>query len=145
MTVMVFPAEYTKTSLIVPLVSAAVVRFEGQLMTVLPGEGNPCYRCFVPEPPPPGLAPSCQEAGILGAAAGVMGTLQAVEALKVLLGAGEIMSHRLLVYDALACRFMVAKRGVDADCPLCGDPPRITELVVYDESCTVLRTKAEAG
>lgn len=120
----------------VPLVSAAVVRFEGQLMTVLPGEGNPCYRCFIPEPPPPGLAPSCQEAGVLGAVVGVMGTLQAVEALKVLMGIGDVMSHRFLAYDALACRFMMAARGPDPECPLCGAEPTITELVQYGVSCT---------
>jgi len=120
----------------VPLVSAAVVRFEGQLMTVLPGEGNPCYRCFIPEPPPVGLAASCQEAGVLGAAVGVMGTLQAVEALKVLMGIGDIMSHRFLAYDALACRFMMASRAPDPDCSLCGAEPTITGLVQYDVSCT---------
>ena len=119
----------------VPLVSAAVVRLEGQLMTVLPGQGNPCYRCFIPEPPPPGLVPTCQEAGVLGAVAGVMGTLQAVEALKVLLDKGEIMSHRLLVYDALECRFLVARRAVDPDCPLCGRNPKITKLSEYDITC----------
>ena len=97
----------------IPLVSAAVVRFDGQLMTVLSGEGNPCYRCLVPAPPPPGLVPTCQEAGVLGAAAGVMGTLQAVEALKVLLGIGSIMSNRLLLYDALECNFTVVDRAPD--------------------------------
>ncbi len=116
----------------IPLVSAAVLRFEGQLMTILPGEGNPCYRCFIPEPPPPGLVPSCQEAGVLGASVGVMGALQTVEALKVLLGVGEIMSHRLLVYDALGCRFTTARRVADPGCPLCGRNPSITDLVEYD-------------
>ncbi len=120
----------------IPLVSAAVLQFEGQLMTILPGESNPCYRCFLPEPPPPGLVPSCQEAGVLGAVVGVMGTLQAVEAIKVLLGIGNIMSDRLLVYDALECRFTMIKRAPDPDCPLCGNRRTITELVEYNVSCT---------
>jgi len=120
----------------IPIVSAAVLQFEGQLMTILPGEGNPCYRCFLPEPPPPYLVSSCQEAGVLGAAVGVMGTLQAVESIKVLLGIGNIMSDRLLVYDALECRFTMTKRVPDPDCPLCGDHPTITELVEYNVSCT---------
>ena len=119
-----------------PLVSAAVLQFEGQLMTILPGDGNPCYRCFIPEPPPPGLVPSCQEAGVLGAVVGVMGTLQAVEALKILLGLGTIMSHRLIVYDAMSCRFTTLKRGPDPACPLCGATRTITELVEYGLSCT---------
>ncbi len=120
----------------IPLVSAAVLQFEGQLVTILPGESYPCYRCFLPEPPPPGLVPSCQEAGVLGAAVGVMGTLQAVEAIKVLLDIGSIMSDRLLVYDALECRFTMIRRVPDPDCPLCGDRRTITELVEYNVSCT---------
>lgn len=123
----------------IPLVSAAVLRFEGQLMAVLPGKGNPCYRCYVPEPPPSGLVPSCQEAGVLGAVVGVMGALQASEALKILLGIGKIMSHRLLVYDGLECSFTNLRRRADPACPLCSPSPRITELVEYDVQCqTVL-------
>lgn len=119
----------------IPLVSAAVLQFEGQLMTILPGKGNPCYRCFLPEPPPPGMVPNCQEAGVLGAVVGVMGTLQAVEAIKVLLGIGNVLSNRLLVYDALECRFTMTKRIPDPGCPLCGDHSNITELVEYNVSC----------
>lgn len=119
----------------IPLVSAAVLRFEGQLMTVVPGEGNPCYRCFIPEPPPPGLVPSCQEAGVLGAVVGVMGTLQAVEALKVLLGVGTTMSRQLLVYDALEPSFDTLRRAVNPECPLCGAHPTVTELVDHDLTC----------
>ncbi len=120
----------------IPLVSAAVLRFEGQLLTVLPGEGNPCYRCLFPEPPPPGLVPSCQEAGVLGAVVGVMGMLQTVESLKVLLGIGDIMSHHFLLYDALEASFRTVKRISDRACPLCGENPSITELVEYDVTCT---------
>jgi len=118
----------------IPLVSAAILRFEGQLMTILPGRGNPCYRCFLPGLPPAGLVPSCQEAGVLGAVAGVMGSLQATEAIKLLLGIGDLMSHRLLVYDALEGGFRTAKRVPDPSCPLCGENPRITELVEYQEA-----------
>jgi len=111
----------------IPLVSAAVIAFEGQLMTVLPGEASPCYRCFLPEPPPPGLVPTCQEAGVLGTVAGVMGTLQATEAVKLLLGVGDLLSHHVLVYDALEGSFRVADRVADPGCPLCGEEPSITE------------------
>lgn len=119
----------------IPLVSAAVLRFEGQLMTVLPGEGNPCYRCFIPEPPPAGLVPRCQEAGVLGPVVGAMGALQAVEAMKVLLEIGRDMARRLLVYDALECSFRVIKRTQDPECPLCGPQATITHLIDYAASC----------
>jgi len=118
----------------IPLVSAAVVRFEGQLFTVLPGQGNPCYRCIVPEPPPADLVPTCRAAGVMGAVVGVMGTLQATEAIKVLLGIGEPMSHRMLLYDALTCEFRTVKRPTDPACPLCGPNATITELVQYDQA-----------
>ena len=121
----------------IPLISAAVLRFEGQLMTILPGADNPCYRCHIPEPPPSGLVPSCQEAGVLGAVVGVMGTLQAAEALKLLMGIGNPMSHRLLLYDAFGCTFTTVARRPDPACPLCGAEPRITDLVEYDVSCAV--------
>ena len=125
----------------IPLVSAAVLGFEGQLLTVLPGEGNPCSRCFLPEPPPPGLVPSCQEAGVLGAVVGVMGTLQAVEAIKVLLGVGDVASHRLLLYDAFEGAFRKCKRSPDPACPLCGESPTITELAATgQDACCITGT-----
>ena len=117
----------------VPLVTAAVIRFQGQLMTVLPGKGHPCYRCFIPQPPPPGTVPGCQQVGVLGAAAGVMGTLEAVEAIKVLLGLEGIMSDRLLLYDALQCSFRTLRRRPDPACPLCGENPSITDLAVHGD------------
>ncbi len=121
----------------IPLVSSAVLQFEGQLMTFIPGEGNPCYRCFIPEPPPAGLVPSCQEAGVLGAIVGVMGTLQTVEALKLLLGVGSSMGHNLIAYDGLDCSFRKLKRVPDPDCPLCGENATQTDLVEYDpQACT---------
>jgi adenylyltransferase/sulfurtransferase len=112
----------------IPLVAAAILGFEGQLMTVLPGPGNPCYRCYLPEPPPAGLVPSCQEAGVLGAVAGVLGTLQAAEALRLLLGVGEPLSHRLLIFDAFDMSVRTVRRAPDPACPLCGQTPTITEL-----------------
>lgn len=121
----------------VPLVSGAVLRFEGQLLTVLPGGASPCYRCYVPEPPPPGLAPSCREAGVLGAVVGVIGTLQAVEALKLLLGVEASLANELLIYEALDCRFTHTTRGRDPHCALCGPERRITDLVEYGASCEV--------
>lgn len=121
----------------IPLVSAAVVRFEGQMMTILPGE-SPCYRCYLPEPPPPDLAPNCQQAGVLGPVVGTMGTLQAVEALKVLLGLEPILSHKLMIYDALEGDFRNVKRGKDPECALCGPTATITEPSEYAEVCAAV-------
>jgi adenylyltransferase/sulfurtransferase len=104
------------------LVSAAVLRFEGQLSTFKPhcGPAHPCYRCLYPEPPPPGLVPSCSEAGVLGAVTGVMGTLQATEVLKEIMGIGETLSGRLLIWDALATEFRTIRLTRDPTCPTCG-------------------------
>ena len=105
-----------------PLVAAALSPFEGQLSTFRPylGAGHPCYRCLFREPPPPDAVPRCEEAGILGAVAGVMGTLQAVEALKELLGLGDSLDGTLLIYDALQARFHRIRIAKDPDCPTCG-------------------------
>ena len=112
-----------------PLVSAAVTRFDGQLTTFRAFEpGRPCYRCLFPEAPPEGLLPSCSEAGIFGAIAGVMGTLQAAETLKELLGLGESLAGTLLVYDALAGGFHRVAYGREEDCALCGRAPSIADL-----------------
>ena len=111
------------------LVSAAVTEFDGQLATYKPGqESSPCYRCLFPEPPPPGTAPSCSETGVLGAAAGVMGTLQALEVIKEITGAGESLAGKLLIYDALATRFRTVTVKRDPACPLCGTHPTIRSL-----------------
>lgn len=110
------------------LVSAAVLRFDGQLSVFKPHAGGPCYRCLYPEPPPPGMVPSCSEAGVLGAVTGVMGTLQATEVLKEILGIGESLSGRLLVWDALATRFRSVKLRPDPDCALCGPQATIRNL-----------------
>jgi len=106
------------------LVSAAVSEFSGQLATFKP-QGRPCYRCFLPAPPPAGTARPCTEAGVLGAAAGVMGTLQALEVIKEITGAGESMAGRLLVYEALETGFRTVKLPPDPACPLCGEHPVI--------------------
>ena len=105
------------------LVSGAVLRFDGQVSTFKPhaGPGHPCYRCLFPEPPPPGAVPACSEAGILGAVAGVVGTLMAVEALKELIGIGDGLSGRLLLYDALSASMRMIRFKRRADCPACGD------------------------
>jgi adenylyltransferase/sulfurtransferase len=115
----------------IPLVSAAAVGFEGQLFTVLPGPRAPCHRCLMPEPPEADRAASCRLNGILGPVAGVMGTLQAVEALKVLLGIGSDMAERFLQYNALEGSFRTLKRTQDPDCPLCGEQPSITSLSAH--------------
>lgn len=112
------------------LVSAAVLRFEGQLSVFKPHAhpGSPCYRCLFPEPPPEGLVPSCSEAGVLGAVTGVMGTLQATEVLKEILGIGESLSGRLLIWDALATRFRLVRLRQDPHCALCGPAATIKDL-----------------
>ena len=115
------------------LVSAAVLRFEGQLSTFKShlGPPHPCHRCLHPEPPPPGLVPSCSEAGVLGAVTGVMGTLQATEALKEVLGIGEGMSGRLLLWDALDARFRTVRLRRDPGCALCGEAATIRDLQAH--------------
>jgi len=112
------------------LVSAAVLRFEGQLSVFKPHlhDGGPCYRCLYPEPPPEGTVPTCSEAGVLGAVTGVMGTLQATEVLKEILGAGESLSGKLLIWDALVTRFRTVRLRADPDCALCGPRATIRDL-----------------
>lgn len=116
------------------LVSAAILRFDGQLSTYKPHAGGPCYRCIFREPPPPGQIPSCAEAGILGAVAGVMGTLQATEILKELIGIGDSMAGRLLIYDGLATAFRTVRVKPDPGCPLCGPTPTLTRLEQPEEA-----------
>jgi molybdopterin-synthase adenylyltransferase len=118
------------------LVSAAVTEFEGQLATYKAHErtGLPCYRCLFPEPPPPGTTPSCSETGILGAAAGVMGTLQALEVLKEILDLGESLAGKLLIYEALTTRFRSVRVPPDPACRLCGPEPEVRDLVGWDKT-----------
>jgi adenylyltransferase/sulfurtransferase len=118
-----------------PLVSAAIHRFEGQAMTYVPGHG-PCYRCLFPEPPADGLVPNCAEAGVLGVLPGVMGTIQATEAIKLIVGAGEPLLGRLLTYDALAMRFEEFRFTRRSDCAVCGDRPTIAAPADLQELCS---------
>lgn len=113
------------------LVSAAVLRFEAQLSVFRPHTGSPCYRCLYPEPPPAGLVPSCAEAGVLGAVTGVAGTLQATEVLKEILGIGESLAGRLLIWDALAASFRTVRLRRDPHCALCGEAPTIRDLSAH--------------
>jgi adenylyltransferase/sulfurtransferase len=118
-----------------PLVSAAIHRFEGQAMTYVPGRG-PCYRCLFPEPPAPGAIPSCAEAGVLGVLPGVLGTIQATEAIKLIAGIGEPLIGRLLTYDALDMRFQEFRFARRADCAVCGDHPTIIRPQDPPEVCS---------
>jgi adenylyltransferase/sulfurtransferase len=133
-----FPAKYLANDACVllgkPLVLGAVFQFEGQATVFVPGQG-PCYRCLLTTPPPPGSVPSCQEAGVFGAVPGVIGTIQAVETIKLLLGVGTSLLGRFLVFDALDMDFMDVSIERNPDCPLCGDYPTITELMDYELSC----------
>ena len=125
-----------------PNVHGSVFRFEGQA-SVFDVRRGPCYRCLYPEPPPPGLVPNCAEGGVLGVLPGVIGMIQAVETVKRLLGIGEPLIGRLLVFDALAMTFRELKLRKDPACPLCGEHPTITELQDYDELCGVASPAAE--
>jgi molybdopterin/thiamine biosynthesis adenylyltransferase len=123
-----------------PVVHASIYRFEGQVTCFIPNHG-PCYRCLYPEPPPPDMAPSCQEAGVLGVLPGVVGVLQATEAIKIILGQGKTLAGRLLMYDALATKFREMKLHRDPQCPTCGpgvDPAKI-QLIDYEQFCAIAR------
>ena len=119
-------------------IHGSIFRFEGQVTVFKPDEG-PCYRCLYPEPPPPGLVPNCQEGGVLGVLAGVIGNLQVVETLKLILGKGYTLVGSLLIYDALKTEFRKLKLKKDPKCPVCSDQPTITELIDYEEFCGLSR------
>lgn len=118
------------------LVHGSIYRFEGQVTVFKPNSG-PCYRCLYPEPPPPGMSPNCQEGGVLGVLAGIIGNLQVVEVLKLILGIGEPLVGKLLIYDALKTEFRNLNLRKDASCPLCGEEPTIKELIDYEEFCGI--------
>jgi molybdopterin/thiamine biosynthesis adenylyltransferase/rhodanese-related sulfurtransferase len=120
-----------------PNIYASIFRFEGQLSVFAPHLGGPCYRCMLPQPPDPGSVPSCAEAGVLGVLPGILGSLQAMEAIKLLIGAGEPPLGRLLHYDALNTAFREFKLRRDPECPLCGENPTVTELVDYQDFCGI--------
>jgi len=133
-----FPTRYLVNDAAVwhglPVVHGSIYRFEGQVTVFAPGVG-PCYRCLFPQPPPPELAPSCAEGGVLGVLPGVIGSIQATEALKLAIGIGEPLIGRLLLFDALALGFSEVELRRDPDCPVCGDSPTITEYIDYAEFC----------
>jgi molybdopterin/thiamine biosynthesis adenylyltransferase len=118
----------------IPVVHGSIYRFEGQVTVFKPFEG-PCYRCLFPEPPPPELAPSCAEAGVLGVLPGVIGTIQATEAIKLLLGIGDPLVGRYLLYDALEGSFREVRLRRDPECPVCGEHPTITDYIDYEGFC----------
>jgi molybdopterin/thiamine biosynthesis adenylyltransferase len=118
----------------IPIVHGSIFRFEGQVTVFKPFEG-PCYRCLFPQPPPPELAPSCAEGGVLGVLPGIVGSLQANEAIKLALGIGDSLIGRLLLFDALAPSFTEVKLRRDPSCPVCGESPTITEYIDYVEFC----------
>lgn len=134
-----FPTRYLTNDACVflkkPNVYGSIFRFEGQASLFAPHRGGPCYRCLYPEPPPPGLVPSCAEGGVLGVLPGIIGLIQATEVLKLALGIGTSLLNRLLLFDALQMSFRELKLRRDPNCPLCGSQPTITELIDYENFC----------
>ena len=134
-----FPTKYLVNDACVlegkPLVFAGILRFQGQVTVFLPGKG--CLRCLFPMPPPPGSMPSCEEAGVFGVLPGIIGTIQAAEVIKLILGLGESLVGKLILFDALEMEFLKFKWTRRSDCPLCGDKPTINELIDYEQFCGV--------
>ena len=134
-----FPTRYLSNDVCVfarkPNIYGSVFRFEGQASVFAPHLGGPCYRCLFPEPPPPGAAPSCAEAGVLGVLPGIIGLIQATEALKLIIGAGETLAGRLLHFDALKMKFREFNLRRDPQCPVCGDAPTIFAPIDYEQFC----------
>jgi sulfur-carrier protein adenylyltransferase/sulfurtransferase len=135
-----FPTRYLVNDACVllkkPNVYGSIFRFEGQA-TVFAYQDGPCYRYLYPEPPPPGLVPSCAEGGVLGILPGIIGVIQATEAVKIILGIGETLKNRLLLYDALTMQFRELKIRRDRNCPVCGDHPTVTKLIDYEQFCGI--------
>jgi sulfur-carrier protein adenylyltransferase/sulfurtransferase len=143
-----FPTRYLVNDACVilgkPNVYGSIFRFEGQI-TIFGAPGGPCYRCLYPEPPPPGLVPSCAEGGVLGVLPGIVGAIQAAETLKLIIGKGEPLIGRLLLFDALAMRFRELKLRKNPECPACGEHPTITKLIDYAEFCGVRGEEAASA
>jgi len=135
-----FPTRYLVNDACVlsekPLSHGGILKFDGQAITILPGK-SACYRCLFPEPPPPGFAQSCQEAGILGAVAGLIGIVQANEVLKYILGIGNLLTGKLLIFNALNPSFRQVEVPKDPKCQVCGERPTVTKLIDYEEFCHV--------
>ena len=144
-----FPTRYLTNDACVllrkPNVYGSIFRFEGQASVFAPHLGGPCYRCLYPEPPPPGMVPSCAEGGVLGVLPGIIGCIQATEILKLALGRGTTLIGRLLLFHALEMKFREVKLRRDPKCPLCGDNPSIKELVDYEMFCGIPAESAETG
>ena len=136
-----FPTRYLTNDACVllkkPNVYGSIFRFEGQASVFAPELGGPCYRCLYPEPPPPGMVPSCAEGGVLGVLPGIVGCIQATEILKLALGKGSPLVNRLLLFNALDMKFRELKLRRDPKCPICGDNPTITELIDYEQFCGI--------
>ncbi|MBI3331193.1 MAG: molybdopterin-synthase adenylyltransferase MoeB [Candidatus Omnitrophica bacterium] len=143
-----FPTRYLVNDACVfqkkPNIYGSIFRFDGQATVFAPFKG-PCYRCLFPEPPPPGMVPSCAEGGVLGVLPGIIGVIQATEAIKLIIGKGEPLIGRLLIYNALKMEFREVRLKRDASCPVCGDRPTITELVDYDAFCGATRGEEVAA
>lgn len=139
-----FPAKFLINDACVlsgkPFSHAGIIRFYGQTMTYLPGEG-PCYRCIFKDPPPPDAVPTCSQAGVLGVMGGIIGTIQATEAIKYILGIGELLNGNLLTYDALAMDFRKVKLPVNTNCKVCGENATIKELIDYEQPTCDLKQK----
>ena len=143
-----FPTRYLTNDACVllgkPNAYGSIFRFEGQA-SVFATKDGPCYRCLYPEPPPPGLVPSCAEGGVLGVLPGVVGTIQATEAIKLIMGIGEPLIGRFLIYDALRMKFRELKLKKDPDCPVCGTHPTVTALIDYEQFCGVAPAATEVA
>lgn len=143
-----FPTRYLASDACVllkkPYIYGCILRFEGQV-SVFDSRVGPCYRCLYPAPPPPGLVPSCAEGGVIGILPGIVGLLQANEVVKLILGVGDSLVGRLLLFDALSMKFREMKLRKDPSCPICGDNPTITELVDYEQFCGIMPVEEPAA
>lgn len=141
-----FPTRYLSSDVCVflgkPNIYGSIFRFDGQCTVFAPHLGGPCYRCLYPEPPPPGMVPSCAEGGVLGVLPGVIGVMQAIEAIKLIVGIGEPLIGRLVHFDALKMKFREFKIRRDPKCPVCSERPSITALIDYDQFCGIPQAKA---
>ena len=141
-----FPTRYCSNDVAVfqkkPNIYGSIFRFDGQCTVFAPCLGGPCYRCMFPEPPPPGMVPSCAEGGVLGVLPGIIGVMQAIEAVKLIIGIGEPLIGRMIAFDALKMKFREFKLRKDPKCPVCSENPTITELIDYDQFCGIPQAQA---